>query len=259
MKSRPSKQKILYIRVFVVAIMLTIAVGWILTGFLGRVAGKELDNMVDRHANLIVFFLKDNLDDVVNTAKAVGPSDAIVAVLSSGSPADLERANKLLDRIKSSFEMSVCYLLDRNGMTVASSNRNEENGFVGKSFAFRPYFKGALAGRLTRYFALGISSHERGYYAAAPVIDSGGKITGVVVIKRNVDFIGEYFKKYTRAFLVSPEGIIFISSKEEFLFRSLWPVDERKHSELLASKQFGNISFNPLLAAEPRTGDVCQA
>ncbi|MFA7405961.1 MAG: ATP-binding protein, partial [Pelobacteraceae bacterium] len=161
---------------------------------------------------------------------------------------------RLLDRIKNNFEMSHCYLMDKNGVTVASSNRNENNGFVGTSFANRPYFAGAAAGRLTTYFALGKITRERGYFASIPVIGSDGTITGVVAVKRNVTIVEEFFKKYSHVYLASPEGIIFISSRPDFLFRSLWPVAERKRSELLTSGQFGDIAFEPLLAAEPGTG-----
>src|SRR6185369_12705652 len=130
----------------------TIIAGWLLTGFLGRVAEKEFKEKVGREANLTASFLHDNLDDVTSAAKSLGPSEAIVAALASGSFTDLERANRLLDRLKTSFGMSVCYLMDGNGLAVASSNRNDKNGFVGKSFANRPYFTGAKAGRLTTYF-----------------------------------------------------------------------------------------------------------
>src|ERR1700687_4326531 len=140
LKSRRATRKNLHLKVFVVAIMLTIAAGWILTGFLGRVAEKEFKEKVNREANLIVAFLNDNLNDVDNAAKALSQVEPMGAALSLGSPADLAYANKVLDRYKSSFEMSVCYLLNRNGLAIASSNRNEKAGFVGKSFAFRPFF-----------------------------------------------------------------------------------------------------------------------
>jgi len=254
MKSGQSAKNNRYLRFLVVAIFLTVAAGWLLTDFLGRVAEKEFKEKTERDANLIAFYVHDNLDDVTNAAKSLGPAEAIVAALDSGTSTDLERANSLLDRIKTNFEMSLCFLIDRNGLTVASSNRNDKNGLVGNSFASRPYFTGAIAGRLTRYFALGRITRERGYYASTPVIGRDGATTGVVVVKRSVDAVEEFFKKYAHVYLVSPEGIIFISSREELLFRSLWPVDERRRAELLASGQFGNLSFEPLLAAEPRTG-----
>lgn len=254
MRSLSFSQKTLFKCILLVAIILTIAAGWLLTGYLGRVAEKEFKMGVNREANLIVSFLHDNLEDVDNAAKTLSTSEPIVEALSSGRHADLERANRTLDHYRNSLEMSVCYILDNNGLTVASSNRSDGTNFVGNSFAFRPYFKGALAGRLMSHFAFGNSTRERGYYAAAPVVDKSGAITGVVVIKRNIIPVEEVFRKYPHAFLVSPEGIIFITSREELLFRALWPVDEQRRSELLASKQFGSITFEPLLTAEPRNG-----
>ncbi|OGU14065.1 MAG: hypothetical protein A2076_12055 [Geobacteraceae bacterium GWC2_53_11] len=253
MKSRFSTLNSKYLRIFVIAIILTIASGWFLTDFLGRVAETEFKGKVNRDAHLTLSFLHDNLDDVTNTVKSLAPADAIVAALTSGSSYDIERANKLLDRIKNNFEMSHCFLMDSTGLTIASSNRNDKNGFVGKSFAFRPFFTSAVAGKLTTYFALGLLTGERGYFAAAPVVNSSGTITGVVVIKRDITPVAEFFRNYTHAFLVSPDGVIFITSKEEHLYKTLWPIDESTRSELLASRQFGSISFEPLLAAEPVT------
>lgn len=254
MISRQSTQNSRYLRAFVVAIIVTITSGWLLTDFLVQVAEKEFKENVNRDARLISFYLHDNLDDVTNAAKSLAPADAIVAALASGGSTDLERANKLLDRINDNFEMSICFLMDRNGLTVASSNRNDKHGLVGTSFTSRPYFTGAMAGRLTRYFALGKITGERGYFASMPVFNSTGTTAGVVAIKRSIVAVEEFIRKYSHVYLVSPEGIIFISSREKLLFRSLWPVEEGKRVALLASGQFGSISFEPLLTAEPRTG-----
>lgn len=254
MNSRSSAENNKYLLAFVIVIILTITSGWFLINFLGRVAEKEFKEKVEREANLTLSSLHEQLGDVENAAKVLSQSEQLDAVLSSGGPVDLERANRLLDRVNSSMKLTVCYLLDRNGLAVASSNREEKSSFVGKSFAFRPFFTGAMTGRLTTYFALGLITWERGYFVAAPVVDSRGAITGVVVVKRNIAPVGEFFRKYTHAYLVSPDGIIFVSSKENYLYRSLWPVDEGRRSKLLSSRQFGNITFEPLLASEPRTG-----
>ena len=41
-------------------------------------------------------------------------------------------------------------------------------------------------------------------------------------------------------FLISPDGIIFLSSKPEMVLKSLWPLDKTKQKKLIASRQFGN-------------------
>ncbi|MDA8430945.1 MAG: ATP-binding protein [Geobacteraceae bacterium] len=255
MKILPSNQKFPHLYVFIVVIISTIFAGWLFTNYLGRVADKIFKERADRESRIIGSLLNESLGDVENAAMALSHADQLVAALSSANSADLKRANKLLDRVNSGLKLSVCYLLDENGRAVASSNRKEKNGFVGKNFAFRPYFTGAMSGRLTTYFALGTTSNERGYYAAAPVVNKGGAIAGVIVTKRDVASVGKILSQYTNAFLVSPEGIIFISSKGEYLFRSLWPVDEKNCAKILVSRQFGKVTFEPLLAAEPQTGN----
>ena len=64
--------------------------------------------------------------------------------------------------------------MDPDGLTVAAmSNWDAPRAFVGERFGFRPYFCDAMAGRLGRYFALGSTSGQRGYYFAYPVQRGG--------------------------------------------------------------------------------------
>jgi PAS domain S-box-containing protein len=249
MESWRSRQTTCYRRSFVVVIILILALGGTLTSLLGSSAQKRFQARVDRQTSLIFLLLKDNLDDVDVTSKALSQAHELVAALSSGHRADLERATALLERYKGLMEMSGCYLLDRDGRTLASSNRKADT-----QLTVRTQLKGAFTGRLSGYFALGSASGKRGYYAAAPIIGRGGATAGVVVVKRGIAVLEEAFRKYPGSYLVSPEGIVFISSREEFLFRALWPVAGSRRSALQGSKQFGEMNFQELLAAEPRSG-----
>lgn len=51
------------------------------------------------------------------------------------------RANSASDRYNAALIASVTYLMDVDGMTVASSHRNDPDSFVGKSYRFRPCFQ----------------------------------------------------------------------------------------------------------------------
>ena len=57
-------------------------------------------------------------------------------------------ANEILDHFHKALEADVCYLMDSEGYTVASSNRNDPDSFVGENYGFRPYFKQAMEGLL---------------------------------------------------------------------------------------------------------------
>jgi len=232
-------------------LLTTIGCGWYLTEYQGRRAARELEKDSNADVAGLVAHVTDTLRTADMTAIDLAEYPALAAALTSRTSADLDRANALLDQHQRSMGQSVCYLMSKEGLTIASSNRAARDSFVGKSYAFRPYFTEALAGKPGKYFALGVTSGERGYYTGYPVLDEAGMIFGVVVVKSGVDPLAKAFAKHNEQFLVSPEGVIFMSGSESYLFRTLWPVDAGRRAALLASKQFGAVSFEPLLGREP--------
>mgnify|MGYP001608777965 FL=1 len=95
---------------------------------------------------------------------------------------NLVNANLLLKDVAAQAGVEVMYLMDTTGKTLAASNWDKQDSFVGRNFSFRPYFSEAMAGRLGRFFGLGTTSAKRGYFFAAAVRD-GAKIIGVLVVK----------------------------------------------------------------------------
>ncbi len=172
------------------------------------------------------------------------------------------RANELLDSYSQAEEgFGVCYLINPAGLTIASSNRSQSDSFVGKNYGFRPYFKQAALGLQGRYFALGVTSRDLGYYASAPVRNGQGEIIGVAVIKRIIRTSGELknaFDPGSLSFLVDPNGIVALSNQPQYVLSALWPVDEKTRKELVASQQFGNGPFAPLLDQKPVAGKEYQ-
>jgi diguanylate cyclase (GGDEF)-like protein/PAS domain S-box-containing protein len=166
---------------------------------------------------------------------------------------DIEYADSALDRYNSAINASVSYLMDADGMTVASSNRKDPDSFVGKSYRFRPYFQEAAKGQPGRYFALGITSGKRGFYASYPVQDRLGKVLGVVTMKKDLDEMETFFSQYPFCFLINPDGIVFLSSRPAMVLKSLWPLDKTVQEKLIVSQQFGNklskaVSFKKEIA-----------
>ncbi|MGH8485997.1 MAG: PDC sensor domain-containing protein, partial [Pseudomonas sp.] len=117
----------------------------------------------------------------------LGDLPALRAVLAD--PLRLEsltNANRLLKDIATQTGAEVMYLMDTSGQTLAASNWDKHDSFVGRNFSFRPYFSEAMAGRLGRFFGLGTTSAKRGYFFAAAARD-GDKIIGVLVVKVDLD------------------------------------------------------------------------
>ena len=156
----------------------------------------------------------------------------------------------MLDRYRENLNASVCYLIDANGITIAASNRQAPDSFVGKNYGFRPYFKQAMAGKVGRYFATGVTSKVPGYYVSFPVRDSkrkGFKAVAVVKITLNniateLQAAGE--KGSSIIALADPRGVVFLSSQPDMIFESLWPVADKDVADL--KDQYGKDSYKAI-------------
>ena len=96
----------------------------------------------------------------INLSLARHPELAVTSA--PPAPEELKRANQLLDIYNSSLGTSACYLMDTRGLTIASSNRNDRDSFVGQNYAFRPYFTSPVQGKPFVYMAKGVTSGKRG-------------------------------------------------------------------------------------------------
>lgn len=236
--------------IYVVLLAIVSATGFFVTGYLGDMAKQGIINENESVISVLSVHLTDDLRRIEGAVKAMSASPQIIPALIHRTDQNIAHANAALDRYNSALEGSVSYLIDRGGMTIASSNRNEPDSFVGKSYEFRPYFMQAIKGSPGRYFALGITSLKRGFYASFPVRNSQGKIIGVLAIKKDLDELEKNLSGYPYCFLLTPNGIIFLSGDKGLLFKSMWPVDKDTQRELIASRQIGDKQFDALLSHE---------
>jgi PAS domain S-box-containing protein len=189
--------------------------------------------------NHVSLFLSENLKSV----KALAGMRELRKALADPTVATIAEANRILDHFQNALNADVCYLMSRDGTTIASSNRNAPDSFVGENYAFRPYFKNALKGKPALYLALGITSGKRGIYCSYPVYGEGSSaILGVAVVKASIDSMEREFGKAYEgiAALVSPEGVVFLSNREDWLYRFMWKPSPEQISQVALSRQFGD-------------------
>jgi two-component system C4-dicarboxylate transport sensor histidine kinase DctB len=151
----------------------------------------------------------------------------------------------LLDRVNAEFlgtteavGASDIFMMDTSGLTIAASSYLKELSFVGRNFRYRPYFTEALAGGLGRFFALGTTSGERGYFFAAPVRDAD-RIRGVLAVKFTVDTFEETWRDKTSEIVVEDTaGVIFMASRPEWHFRSFSPLTDEARERIAVTRQY---------------------
>lgn len=82
---------------------------------------------------------------------------------------------------------STCFVLDKEGTVVASSNAHEPDSFLKRNFAFRKYFQGAMAGRTHTQVARGAHSAVPGIFSATPLFLPGYDAPqGAFAVKRSL-------------------------------------------------------------------------
>ncbi len=165
------------------------------------------------------------------------------------SPQDEEtrlHTNVHLERFTDISGALTSYVMTAGGLTIAASNWAAPDSFVGHNFAFRPYFQDAMQGRSGRYFALGTTSLQRGYYFSHPVVTADG-VAGVAVVKTDLKGIEQSWSGAEDIILVTdPDGVVFISTMPGWLFRTLTPLPEDVRARLADSRRYPGASFAPL-------------
>ena len=148
------------------------------------------------------------------------------------------------------------YLLLADATTVAASNHDQTDSFVGKNFAYRPYYQQAIEGGLGQYSALGTTSRRRGHYFSSPVMADGVPV-GVLVVKVDVAALERIFSDRDLSVLVTdPHGVVFMSNRPEWVFRSLTQLPQQTLEEIHLSRRYSDVEITPLpIAARAVTED----
>ncbi|MEN2397703.1 sensor histidine kinase [Pseudomonas halotolerans] len=155
-------------------------------------------------------------------------------------------ANRLLKNISAQTGAEVMYLMDPTGKTLAASNWDKHDSFVGRNFAFRPYYIEAMAGRLGRFFGLGTTSAKRGYFFAAAVRDRE-KVIGVLVVKVDLDHTESLWGKTPEQLLVTDHnGVVILTSRQEWRFRATRSLSDEESKSISAVQPYPTRDPKPL-------------
>lgn len=167
-------------------------------------------------------------------------------VTGSASAEELNAANTELARLARVTDASDIYLMNTAGTTVAASNHDQPRSFIGQNFSYRPYFIEAMKGRLGRYFALGTTSGERGYYFAHPIFE-GRYVVGVAVVKVQVGQLEAAWRASDHEIMVvDDDGVVFLSSRPQWVMRTLAPLNEAALQRIATQRRYDGRELRTL-------------
>lgn len=208
----------------------------------------QLEGQGQQELELYVSHLNGQLERFAYLPALLSGDQRLRALLASpGDPGMMGEVNRFLGYVNRITGALDVYLMDARGLTLAASNWQQPNTFIGNNFAFRPYFQQAMQGGPGRYFALGTTSQRRGYYFSYPVLEQGAPL-GVVVVKLSVDTLEtEWQDKRSVVLITDPDGVIFVASRPTWRYRTLGVLSREARERIEASRRYPNALLQPLL------------
>jgi two-component system C4-dicarboxylate transport sensor histidine kinase DctB len=143
--------------------------------------------------------------------------------------------------------LDAIYLMDKTGLTIAASNYKNKVTFLNQNYGFRPYFKRAMEGKRGEFFGIGATTSLPGYFIAQMVRGEYGETLGVIAIKLDLsDLSNAWNEGGEMVFVSNSDGVVVLSSNEEWRYKSLAPINENRRKEIALERQFANEKLAPL-------------
>ncbi|MBN3755756.1 sensor histidine kinase [Paraburkholderia sp. Tr-20389] len=195
--------------------------------------------------------LKSTLERYESLPYLLGEHPLVQDVLVNPDADNVTRANQYLTDLNRRARANVAYLVTASGRCVAASNWDQPDSFIGQEYLFRPYFVEAVKGKVGRFFGIGTTSLDPGYYISQPV-RRDGKIVGVAVVKLNL----EWFQGADASepmIVTDDHGVIFLSSVPAWKYHTVKPLTSDVIASIYDTRQYARQPIAPLPMSVVRT------
>jgi len=171
-------------------------------------------------------------------------------LLNDPSPELRVKVNDYLEGLNRRSRSRAIYVLDTTGRVLATSNWRDADSYLGEDLSFRAYYQDAIRGLPGRFYGIGSTTGEPGYYLAHG-LEEKGKIIGVAVIKVRLEALEERWQRARlEAFVSDENGIIILSSDPARRLKSVRPLTADIKERLARSLQYYWWPLNELVPLE---------
>jgi two-component system sensor histidine kinase AauS len=154
--------------------------------------------------------------------------------------------NDYLEGLNRRSRSRAIYVMDTTGRVLATSNWRDADSYQGEDLSFRAYFQNAVRGQPGRFYGIGSTNGEPGYYLAHG-LEEHGKIIGVAVVKVRLEALEERWQRARlEAFVSDENGIIILSSDPARRLKAVRPLSDDTKDRLANSLQYYWATLNAL-------------
>ncbi|GJE19448.1 ATP-binding protein [Methylobacterium marchantiae] len=236
---RPRKHRGL---ILVASLALVLIAAWLAGRTAERWALADLRRTAQAVLALQVSALRAEMQKQASLPLALAADPEIAAVMGQApAQALVDRVNRRLEQVAAATGSAVIYVIRPDGITVAASNAEAERSFIGRDYAFRPYFRQAMAQGAGSQFALGTVSGRAGLYLARRIGEAGG----VVVVKIEFDGVEVAWRQSGNGvFVADTRGIVLVASDPAWHFTTLRTIDDSERRRIREALEFGEAPLS---------------
>ena len=172
---------------------------------------------------------------------------SVSQLLADPTPEYRQTVNDYLEGLNRRSRSRAIYVMDTTGRVMATSNWRDVDSYLGEDLSFRAYFQNAVRGQPGRFYGIGSTNGEPGYYLAHG-LEEQGKIIGVAVVKVRLEAMEERWQRARlEAFVSDENGIIILSSDPARRLKSVRPLSDETKERLARSLQYYWFPLNELI------------
>lgn len=211
---------------------------------------KTLSESGERQLELHARTLESEINKYTYLPSVLELESSVSALLNDPTPELRSKVNDYLEGLNRRSRSRAIYVLDTSGRVLATSNWRDADSYLGEDLSFRAYFQDAVRGLPGRFYGIGSTTGEPGYYLAHG-LEEKGKIVGVAVIKVQLEALEQRWQRARlEAFVSDENGIIILSSDPARRLKSVRPLTPEIKERLARSLQYYWWPLNELVPLE---------
>ncbi|MCF5295433.1 sensor histidine kinase, partial [Pseudomonas syringae] len=234
-------------------LMLMIGLGYIAYLVSEHSGIKSLRETGERQLELHARTVESEISKYTYLPSVLELESSVSQLLNEPGPELQQQVNRYLEGLNRRSRSRAIYVRDTTGRVLATSNWRDADSYQGEDLSFRAYFQDAVRGLPGRFYGIGTTTGESGYYLAHGLEDKG-RIIGVAVIKVRLEALEERWQRARlEAFVSDENGIIILSSDPARRLKSVRPLTAEVKERLARSLQYYWWPLNELVPLERET------
>jgi len=211
-----------------------------------RMGLAELQSTGRHRLELYTASLEREIEKYAYFPATLGLERDVLDLLDRRSDPLAAKVSSYLEHLNERAGTLAIYVLDNNGSVLASSNWRRADSYVGENLSFRAYFRDAMETGSGRFFGIGTTRSEPGYYLSSALADDGST-RGVAIIKVSLEQLEKSWTTVEAPVFVADEnGVVILSSVSDWKFTTLRPLDDTTRGAFDRTLQYNRRALQPL-------------